>query len=219
MERHRAEHRRSIVVTLALIIPAVAAVLVFLAGTFWVTKLPAQYTSRATVIFSPKVSANGAIPGSEAVILAANNDLGFIKAESTVREVAAVAGVDSQELAAGTAAEVLTGTATMDIDVTTSSPETAAKAATAYGDRLITERANDPLVAVRQVGAAAVPTAPSGPARTILTVIVAALAALVGLILLSLWVWFSRIRSRGGLRAIMGGWLSPKGTSRPADDD
>jgi uncharacterized protein involved in exopolysaccharide biosynthesis len=192
---------------LALTVPALAAVLVFVVGLLWVLRQPSVYTAQTTVIFSAKVGSSGAIPGSDTVVLTANNALGVIGAPLTVAQVAADSGLSPGELSGGTMATVPADTATVEIAVTGQDREQAAVAANAYAKALLGYMKPNKLVIAQQVGEAIPPEGPSGPARTVLTVIVAALAALAGLLLLSLFVWFDRLRERGGVRGLVAGWM------------
>lgn len=207
-------------VRLAVIVPTLVALGVFLAGTVWVARLPAEYTSGATVIFSPKVDSSGVVAaGPESVLLAANNSLGFLAAPVTVATVADASGLSAQALEGGTSAEILTGTATLRIDVTSDSSDRSASAANEYADLVVTEMAASPIVAATKIGDALADPDPSGPARTILTALCAILAALVGLLTLSLVVWGARIRNRGGTSAILRSWMTPgsPGDESPRD--
>lgn len=193
---------------LAMIVPAVLAILVFLGGSAWVAGQPSVYTAKATIIFSPKVGTSGSVPGSDTVVLTANNALGFISAPGTVERVAADSGLSASAVQGGTVAKVPTGTATLEIDVTAESPDQAAKAANSYARLLLADMTQNQLVAAQQVGKSLPPESPSGPPRTILTVVAAALAALVGLMVLSLFVWLARIRGRGGVTGLLRGWMA-----------
>lgn len=201
---------RRLRVRLAMIVPAVAAVLTFLVGTAWVASQPSVYTGKATVIFSAKVGASGTIPGSDTVVLTANNALGVVSAPVTVARVAADSGISTGAVSSGTVAKVPTGTATLEIDVTAQSPDSAAKAANSYAQLILEDMKPNQLVAAQQVGKALPADSPSGPPRTILTAVVAALAALVGLLVLSLFVWLERLRGKGGVRGLLRGWMRPR---------
>ena len=206
-------------IRLAVLVPSLVALGVFLAGTVWVARLPAEYTSEATIIFSPKVDESGSVAGSESVTLAANNSLGFLAAPVTVARVAGASGITASDLRSGTSAEVLEGTATLVIDVTSDSPERAASAADEYANLVVTEMASSPLVAATKIGDALADPDPSGPARPLLTALWAVFAALVGLLTLSLVVWAARIHDRGGVAGILQSWMTPRSPSeQPAQD-
>lgn len=192
---------------LAVLVPAIVGLLTLLSGLALVSGLPDTYTARALVVFTPRPSQNGVVPGSEIVVLAANNAVGLVTASGTVQAVSDQTGIPAEELLAATEATVIPGTATLAIEVTLGSSEPAAAAANAYASALTKDAKDSPVAIASQLSVSTAPVEASGPSRRLLSVVVVLIAVVAVLITFTLVIVVLRMMDQGGVRGLVTRWV------------
>ena len=208
-------------VVFAVAIPTVIGVgaMVVLSGIIW--NLAPVYAAKATVVFGPKASRSGAIPGPDSVVLVANNSLTFVTAPETLTEVARRTGVPVQEVESAVDATIIPGTATVSIDAEMESPTLAAEVVNDLAEQLAAAVEDSPAAAVGGLNRAIPNQEPSGPPRTLLTGVAALFSVVLALLAFGVVVGLLRLSQAGGLRAQVGRWLAPRTQvtgSSPGDD-
>jgi hypothetical protein len=198
VKKRRKYNRGSV---LAVGIPTLLTLVALVFSQLWIAGLPSTYAAKSAVAFSPKVTANGSIPGSENVSLQASQYVVFLEQAQTVGAAANQSGLTSDALAGGAVeAAIVPGTATLSIAVTAQDPTQAAAAANSFAAQILLRAKTDTILTSAQIAAAVPPSNPSGPAGTILTVVSAAVSILLGLaaLLVSLtWLRLLRTRPKG----------------------
>jgi hypothetical protein len=161
--------------------------------------LPDSYASSAALVFSPVATKLGTLPGSETVVLAANNSLSVIASSEARTAVGEIAGITVEEVADATKATVIPGTSTVAITVTRPTAASAWSAADAYLKVVEEKYERNRNFSVSATGAASRPTVPTGPPRKLLSGLVLTLGLVTTLLTFALLIALVRLRAAGGL--------------------
>jgi uncharacterized protein involved in exopolysaccharide biosynthesis len=159
--------RRSLsywVALLAIVLLAVSA------SAFYAFSAPDEYTGTALVQFRPRATENGGVVGSETAASAAAGYAAYLGSPSTVQAVAAPLGVSASDMRANMELRLLPGTTSLQVSLSSESPELAAQGANALAQVAVTRAVDDPTVSGTVLANAAVPNVPSGPARALILV-------------------------------------------------
>lgn len=201
---------------LVLSIPTAITLIILVVSQAWIAGLPDEYTATSAVAFTPKITQNGSVPGSEVVNLGASKYLSVLESEATMAAVATAAGVSVTDLESATDAVIVPGTATLSISVSGSDPTQVSLAANANAAQVLTRAKGDTIVVADQVAQAVPPTIPSGPARTVLSVLTAAMAIVIGTVALVIGLTILRYFRTKPREEWVPAWLS---THSPATSE
>ena len=195
LTRKRSTPRRSLGSVLASPFAVLLALfLIPLSGAvYYASVMPEQYTGRALVQFRPRATANGGVVGNETTASAAAGYGAFLGTPSTIRSVAGQIGVRAADLRDNMAVQLVPATTSLTITFKDSTPDVAARGASALAQYTVERATDDPLVSATVLAPAAVPDAPSTPPK----VVVIAAGAVLGLLLAAIahFVLAGRTRS------------------------
>jgi polysaccharide biosynthesis transport protein len=157
------------------------AVLVAAGATWYVESLPAQYETKATVVFSPRAQVETA--SSDSVRLLLPKYVAYATAPATVDQLAPSLGQAPDVLERAVNATPVTDSGNLVIGVQMSDPDEAADAANAFARATVAFSETDRLITGEIVAPALAPESPSGPPRRLLeaSALAAGLLVAVGL--------------------------------------